>query len=164
MDLVDYLVAIVRLGGGEVAGKTRLQKIAYLLEAKGIGFGDIDFDYHNYGPFSSEVAFAADDAESLGYLETEERQGIHAVPYTVFRSTDRAPKFDDNADTKTRVAALELMNSNSALVLELAATAVYLKRYGYNENCWEEVEKRKPLKATPQRRKLAERLLSELEL
>ena len=99
MDLVDYLGAMVRLIGGEVVGKTRLQKTAYLLEAKGVGFRDVDFDYHNYGPFSSEVAFAAEDAESLGYLKTEERQGFHAIPYTVFRSTDQAPQFDDSADT-----------------------------------------------------------------
>ena len=163
MDLVDYLSAIVRLGGGEVVGKTRLQKIAYLLEAKDIGYGDIDFDYHNYGPFSSELAFAADDAESLGYLETEERQGFHAVPYIVFKSTEDSPKFNDD-NTAVRKAALELMIGYSALVLELAATAVFLKKNGYQNDFWEEVKKRKPLKATPKRKDLAEQLMAELDL
>ena len=42
LDLVDYLSSIIRLSGGEVVGKTRLQKMAYLLEAKGVGFGNIN--------------------------------------------------------------------------------------------------------------------------
>ena len=43
MNQSDYVSAIVRLAGGEIIGKTRLQKIAYLLQAKGSGFSEVDF-------------------------------------------------------------------------------------------------------------------------
>ena len=167
-DLVDYLSAIIRLVGGEIVGKTRLQKMAYLLEAKGVGFGNIVFDYNNYGPFSSELAFAADDAESMGYIETVERLSLHhAVPYKVFRSREQVSEEDSEegrGDIETRKDALRLMNDYSTLVLELAATAVYLKKNGYPDEVWEEVEKRKPLKATPKRIERADQLIAALNL
>lgn len=162
-DLVDYVGALIRLADGQIVGKTRFQKIAYLLEAKGLGFG-LDFDYHNYGPFSPELAFATDDAESLEYIRTEEKFGFHSVPYTVFHSTDGAPKFKDDAASRARREALKTMSDYSALVLELAATAVYLKLNGYPNSYWSEVKKRKPLKATSERLALAKKLISDLSL
>ena len=164
MDQSDYVSAIVRLAGGEIVGKTRLQKIAYLLQTKGSGFRNMDFDYHNFGPYSAELSFAAEDAESLGYLTTEERAGYHSVPYTVFRSTDCAAKLDDREEMKACKADLEVMSGYSALVLELAATAIYLKRNGYAEHFWEEVLKRKSLKATQPRIRHAKKLLRQLNL
>ena len=164
MGQADYVSAIVRLAGGEIVGKTRLQKMAYLLQAKGSGFAGVDFDYHNFGPYSAELAFAADDAESLGLLAAEERPGYHSVPYTVFRSTESATNLNDNKEMIGCKADLKVMSTYSALVLELAATAVYLKRNGYAESFWKEVKKRKSLKATPQRMRLARKLLQQLGL
>ena len=163
MDLADYVGALVLLNGGKIVGKTRLQKTAYLLEASSIGFG-IDFDYHDYGPFSAELAFAADDAESLEYIETNLHPGFHSVPYTIFESTDEAPKFEKGKLTDARRKALEAMKGCSALILELAATAVFLKENGYRTNSWDEVRKRKPSKATPDLLKQAKKLISDLRL
>ena len=162
-DLVDYVSALVRLSDGKIVGKTRLQKIAYLLEAKELGFG-LSFDYHNFGPFSADLAFAADDAESLGYISTEEHLGYHSVPYTVFLATDQAPEFEEGDDLQARRVALGTINGYSALVLELAATAVYLKRNGYPKSVWKEVKKRKRIKATRERVAAAKELLSSLKL
>lgn len=164
MNQSDYVSAIVRLAGGEIIGKTRLQKIAYLLQAKGSGFSEVDFDYHNFGPYSTELAFAAEDAESLGLLTTEERAGYHSVPYTVYKSTERAARLNDSEETKACKADLKVMSVYSALVLELAATAVYLRRNDYAENFWEEVQKRKSLKATQSRMRQAQRLLQQIGL
>ena len=164
MGQADYVSAIVRLAGGEIVGKTRLQKIAYLLQVKGSGFGDIDFDYHNFGPYSAELAFAAEDAESLGFLGSEERRGYHAVPYTVFHSTELAPALENKEEMRACGADLAVMRGYSALVLELAATAVYLKRNGYEHTFWKEVQRRKSLKATKERIRQAKRLLQQLGL
>ena len=162
-DLVDYVGALVRLSDGRIVGKTRLQKIAYLLEAKELGFG-LSFDYHNFGPFSSDLAFAVDDAESLGYVVTEERFGFHSVPYTIFSSADVAPEFEDGNDLEARRAALKTINDYSALLLELTATAVYLKRNGYPKAVWKEVKKRKQIKATAGRIDAAQKLIRSLGL
>lgn len=162
-DLVDYVAVLIRLAGGQIVGKTRLQKIAYLLEAKALGFG-LEFDYHNFGPFSPDLAFAADDAESLGYIHTEEQYGLHSVPYKIFRSTRKTPSVNRDKLSKDRRDALNIMKKHSAIVLELAATAIYLKNNGYSNDSWREVKKRKGLKATQSRISAAKILVNDLGL
>lgn len=161
-DTIDYVASLVRLSGGELVGKTRLQKIAYLLECLDLG-ADLKFDYHNYGPFSAELAFAADDAAAFGYLDSEERPGFHSVPYTVFKATLKAPVHEDENDEMRRSALLE-MEKYSALVLELAATAVYLKRNGFGQNAWGELIRRKSSKASPTLVEKAKTLVTTLGL
>src|SRR3546814_4767142 len=124
-DLVDFAAALVLMNGGQITGKTRFQKMVYLLESQGLGFG-VGFDYHNYGPFSADLAHAIDDAVSLGLLEPEERRGYHEVPYTVYRVTSTSPQFADTARTQEMSRALAEMSDYSALELELAATAHFL--------------------------------------
>lgn len=157
---VENIAALIRLNGGQIVGKTRLQKIVYLLEAKGLGF-DFDYDYHNYGPYSAELAFATDDAESLAWLVKEDRRGTYGVPYTTFKSTEHSPRFEKTDKLEPRRAALQIMNSASSIVLELAATAIYLQRHGY-KNYWSEVRRRKSNKATPEHIEEASRLLQQL--
>ena len=163
MDLEEYAAAVVDVAGSQVVGKTRLQKIAYLLEEKGLGNG-LNFDYHNFGPFSAELAFAVDDAETLGYLEAQEKLGYHAVPYTTFEALPGAPKFEEDEKKSDRQEAVKAMEEYSAVVLELAATAVYLERNGYDKSAWEEVKKRKAVKATEPRLSAARNLVESLQL
>ena len=49
---------IVRAAGGRVVGRTRLQKIGYLLELAGLGEG-FPYAYRYYGPYSEERLTAA---------------------------------------------------------------------------------------------------------
>lgn len=163
MDLEEYAAAVVDVAGGQVVGKTRLQKIAYLLEAKGLGCG-LDFDYHNFGPFSAELAFAVDDAKALGYLASEEKMGYHAVPYTIFESLSDAPKFEHGEELSERQEAVGIMKNYSAVELELAATAVYLQRNGRDKSVWKEVKKRKGVKATESHLRAAKELVENLQL
>jgi uncharacterized protein YwgA len=163
MELIERASALVRLNGGEIVGKTRFQKIAYLLETVHLGLG-LEFDYHNYGPFSAELATSLDDAEAMKLVEAVEVPGFHEVPYTLFRMTPSTPSFEDSKETRKRREALEKMSGYSALILELAATAVYLDQNGYPGKAWEEVAKRKPLKATSERVEKAKGLLRQLEL
>jgi uncharacterized protein YwgA len=163
MDLTDNVAALIRLNGGQIVGKTRLQKIVYLLEEAKLGFG-LSFDYHNYGPYSADLSFATDDVVSLNYVKVEERYGFHSVPYTVFRATSDAPEFPDDPLKHKRKAALTIMENYSALVLELAATALYLSRHGYGADAWKEVKRRKSSKAVAPIVEKAKHLLGELKL
>jgi len=162
-DLVEQVAGLVRLNGEEIVGRTRLQKTAYLLEAKGIGLG-LEFDYHKHGPYSADLAFAAEDAVAMRLLTTTDRRGFYEIPYTVFRSTELTPPLSQDAATPARERALLAMTNYSALALELAATAVYLREHGHREDYWTEVRKRKSLKASPERLEQARRLLIQLEL
>jgi uncharacterized protein YwgA len=162
-DLVEQVASLVRLNGEEMVGRTRLQKTVYLLEAKGIGVG-VRFDYHKHGPYSAELAFATEDAISMRLLRAEEKPGFYEIPYTVFRSTELTPPLLEDATTATRKHALRTMKNYSALVLELAATAVYLREHGYRDEYWKEVKKRKSLKASVDRLERARTLLGQLKL
>ena len=86
------------------------------------------------------------------------------MPYTVYKSTERAARLNDSEETKACKSDLKVMSVYSALVLELAATAVYLRRNDYAENFWEEVQKRNSLKATQSRMRQAQRLLQQIGL
>jgi uncharacterized protein YwgA len=51
---------LVRDAGGRIVGRTRLQKVAYLLTVTGLEEG-FAFAYKHYGPYSEELATATND-------------------------------------------------------------------------------------------------------
>ncbi len=77
------VAAIIRDAGGEVVGRTRLQKTAYLLDVAGYGDG-FEFRYRHFGPYSDEVAESARTGALLGVL-TEKVKSASWVEIT--RST-----------------------------------------------------------------------------
>lgn len=58
-------------------------------------------------------------------------------------STEASWTLRDLRQFAERREALGVMERYSAVVLELAATAMYLQRNGYDSSAWKEVEKRK---------------------
>src|SRR3546814_13860554 len=64
--------ALVRDAGGELVGRTRLQKVAYLTQLAGFA-DDFQFDYRHFGPFSEELAEAMEIAAGLRFVVEEER-------------------------------------------------------------------------------------------
>lgn len=165
MDAKDVVVNLIELSGGKLIGRTRLQKGAYLLDCCGADLG-LSFTYHYYGPYSFELADGWDDAEAEGCITIREQQGRHGVPYSIFT-------LKDSNDTSTglgRLSAdearirLNKMRAVSDVVLELAATIVFLRREGHGEGTIEELKARKPLKATDGRISKATELLDALDL
>lgn len=163
-DLSDLVVGMVALNGGAMAGKTRLQKSFFLLDKCGVKSG-VEFDYHNFGPFSFEVAMAADDAVASARLLAHERQGYYAVPYTYYSTREAAPQALGGMDARDAMKRLTVMEKYSALELEVAATIVYFQEEGYSaQSAVEETKVRKPVKATDQRIARAQELIKELGL
>lgn len=162
-NLAEGIAEVVRLNGGELVGRTRLQKTCYFLEALEVGF-EVEFDYHNFGPFSPEVALAVDDAQALGLLTSEERSGNYHVPYTVFRATEEAIVYSSSKLVESRSTVLGALKLYSALVLELAATVHFLSENGFGDKCWEETVRRKSLKASGDRLSKSESLIGSLGL
>lgn len=149
-DISDLVVGIVALNSGRLVSKIRLQKTVYLLEECGLG-SSLDFDYRYYGPFSAEVAQAADAAADAGRLCALERPGFHAVPYTVFETKEEPPKQLGELSAVRAQKLLKLMDGCSAVILELAATIAFLRRYDLADDPVEKVKLLKPLKATRER-------------
>lgn len=65
----DFVHLAIKVLGGDVRGRTRLQKEVYFL-AKLLG-EEVDRGYsaHFYGPYSAEVAEAVNKLESLGFVD-----------------------------------------------------------------------------------------------
>lgn len=150
------VAAIIADAGGRVVGRTRLQKIAYLLTVTGMEDG-LTFGYKHYGPYSEDLASAARLANLLGDLDETEHTTSWGGSYSVFTAQ---PPADAGGDNDRRQFATAAANSD-AVELELAATAVFLAREGFQDP-WSETARRKPEKADADRLERAKNLLRTL--
>lgn len=149
MNAEDIVVDMIALNGGEMVGRTRLQKGAYLLHRCGANL-DLSFVYHHYGPYSFDLASGCLDARAEGWIDIEEKPGRYRIPYAIFRLREAA-------NPSGRLGALpgdearpllERMGKASDIVLELAATIVYFIENGRDaKEGIRETKVRKPLKA-----------------
>ena len=137
---------IVRDAGGELVGRTRLQKIAYLLQLAGYG-EEFHFEYKHYGPFSDDLARGMEIASALGHVCEEERQAAWGGWYSTYSLPAELPPEDARRATFVNSA-----KQIGAVELELAATAAFLYDVeGIGRTTpgdpWEETRARKPEKA-----------------
>ncbi|MGP0057676.1 MAG: hypothetical protein ACLPID_00090 [Beijerinckiaceae bacterium] len=132
---------IVRDAGGRIVGRTRLQKIAYLLSVAGLEDG-LPFAYRHYGPYSEELASAARAADLVGLLRETEQLASWGGTYSTYVVTEQPSSAVPPA--RRRLAAEAA--AADAIELELAATAVFLAKEGYQDP-WAETARRKPEKA-----------------
>lgn len=153
---VHSVVKLVADSKGKVVGRTRLQKIACLLEITGLGDG-FEFEYRHYGPYSEQLAEAASFAVILGEIEEEERVANWGGKYSIFELPNSCSVEQNTSRTKL----IEIMNEANSVVLELAATAAFLAIEN-EENPWEEVVRRKPSKSGSENINCAKELYAEL--
>ncbi len=146
--------AIVSAAGGELVGKTRLQKIAYILKAAGL-IDALQFRYHYYGPYSDDLAMETAEAMFDGLVSSQERPASWGGTFTVFRTSE--PCQVDEAILNV----VKLACSYDSVTLELAATAAFLRDEA-GEDSWEETRRRKPQKATGERLQQAQALWQQL--
>ncbi len=160
----DIAVGVVALNGGTLVGRTRLQKTVFLLDQCGMESG-LEFEYLHYGPYCVDLAQGWDDAKANKRLAMTNPLGRYGVPYTVFETTRTAPPSNlGNLDAERAKALIGEMSAASDVVLELAATIVYLREHGYDDRAIDEVKIRKPVKATEVRLRKATDLLRRLGL
>ncbi len=152
---------IVRDAGGEIVGRTRLQKVAYLLELTGLGNG-FRFEYRHYGPYSEELADAIHVAGAFDLVAEEDRNASWGGFYTIYRDTNRTGARVEGV----RATFAEKAAKIDSIELELAATAAFLHAVERVDDPWAETERRKPEKAGEgrlERAKAAYRKLRNLE-
>src|SRR5258708_12172064 len=80
------VAAIIRDAGGRVVGRTRLQKMAFILEASGLGSG-FPFIYKHYGPYSEELSSASRTGAILGLLNETEAPASWGGSFSTFQVT-----------------------------------------------------------------------------
>ncbi|MDR3494774.1 MAG: hypothetical protein P4L82_09230 [Ancalomicrobiaceae bacterium] len=154
----DAVARTVWLNNGTLTGKTRLQKTVYFFEEFRCGFG-FDFEYYHYGPYSEDLSDAADDAILMGSLSATPHQGSYGVNYVVFET--KCAFQPDDKDVR-RKEILSTLRKYDAIVVELAATADFLEKNGYEADPWAETQFRKASKAVSERVAHAKELLASL--
>ena len=138
----DKVAEIVRDAGGRIVGRTRLQRLAYLLELTGQGSG-FDFEYRHYGPYSEVLTDAVRAATAFGLVTEKELPAAWGGRYSIFEIAGGAQHAPENDRTKFLKTAAAI----GAIELELAATAAYLQVEEHCSNPWGETKRRKPEKA-----------------
>ena len=151
-DLHVKAAALVKDAGGRLVGRTRLQKVAYLMQLAGFA-DDFAFDYRHYGPYSEELAEAMEIAVGLKIVQEDKRASASGATYSIYCTGAGAA--DD-----VRAPFIKAAADTSAIELELAATAAYLyieegRRGGGGRDAWAITAKRKPGKAADGRLKRA---------
>lgn len=140
---------IVQDAGGELVGRTRLQKVAFLTQLA--GFDDsFSFEYRHYGPYSEDLSQAMDIAVLLGPVQEVERVADWGGRYSIYSLNSAVPETDHDAD---RAHFIQQAKRIDAVELELAATAAYLYEVeGIGKaspgDPWQETARRKPTKVT----------------
>jgi uncharacterized protein YwgA len=69
MNTYDFVHLALHALGGEIKGKTKLQKTIYFLGVMTGRVKELGFHAHFYGPYSEEVACAIDRLKALGFID-----------------------------------------------------------------------------------------------
>lgn len=156
---------VLEAAGGKLTGRIRLQKTVYLLEKIGLQTG-FKYTYHHYGPYSADLAEAVETASIFGMIkEVIEHRKSDGARYSRFdlKSKPRE-EFDEFLNSDPAKSAISAFENESSTVLELAATAYWLKN---EEKCpdWKsEIIRRKGVKTAGGRLEKAVALLSSIKL
>ena len=148
------VASLVDAAGGELVGRTRLQKTACLLELVGSGLG-FRFSYHRYGPYSEELSIAASDADALGYIEEREKYAAWGGRFSVFKI--REGRGDHAKLGPAESALVKAAARADSVELELAVTAAFLAEGG-SADPWAEVARLKQAKIADERLESAKAL------
>jgi hypothetical protein len=148
-DLHHRAAAIVRDAGGKLIGRTRLQKVTYLMQLAGFGEA-FPFEYRHYGPFSEDLADAMEIASGLRLVQEEEKRADWGGWYSIY-TLDPSTPLDQPLDPR-RVSFVRTAAGIGSIELELAATAAFLyaeEGIGRDKpgDPWDETARRKPDKA-----------------
>lgn len=155
---IEKVVDLIRDAGGKIVGRTRLQKIACLLELAGEGDG-FYFVYHHYGPYCEELTWAVETAKIMKKIKESEEKANWGGSYSIY--TLLTPKSSSSHQRREKLATAAA-KANS-IELELAVTAAYLAA-NKKDDPWQEVALRKPEKAGDGRLEKAKKLYREFRL
>ena len=162
LDSNDLVLAIVSAAPEHrVKGKKRLQKFAFLLKSAGVECR-ANFKIWDFGPFSNEVARAADWLAVSGILDEQEELVKNLkkfiTVYTIDVNCD-APKLDNRYEK-----ILSKLDTYSGVELEVAATIKFFLNEGNStEAALKSVRELKPTKALPNIIHKSLALLKEIE-
>ncbi len=86
MNARDFVALTLREAGGEIRGKTKLQKLLYFVGVLTDRLDDLGYRAHFYGPYSDEVAYALGQLKTIGAVDQNVTDwGVHRSGFEVKR-------------------------------------------------------------------------------
>lgn len=147
--------------GGELVGRTRLQKTMRLLQRLGLP-SDYVFRMHHYGPYSDGIQSDINLLERMKFVSEEERLTQDGRLYSVFTAR---PDAKIEAVARFGLAIDRMAREDDAVVLELAATYDYFREKGNDHaRSIALLRRMKGDKCTPSKVDKARRLLKDIGL
>jgi uncharacterized protein YwgA len=137
---VSTLSELIRASGGSIVGRTRLQKMVYLLEVAGFVSG-FDFEYRHYGPYSEDLSNATFCGRLQGLISEEERPASWGGSYSIFSSIGERPQLGNSMQQ-----FIDITVSANPIALELAATALFVAINEKGQEVWARTAQLKPEK------------------
>lgn len=98
MNTRDFTALTIRAAGGEIRGKTKLQKLLYFVGILTDRLDDLGYRAHFYGPYSDEVAYSVAQLKAIGVLDQNvtdwgiDRSGFEVKRYD-FRLNEAGREF-----------------------------------------------------------------------
>jgi uncharacterized protein len=78
MTTYDFVHLVIHASGGNIQGRTKLQKIIYFVGALTGSLDELGYRPHYYGPYSAEVSGAVQELRDLKFLAQTE-SGVYAI-------------------------------------------------------------------------------------
>lgn len=111
------IISLVSIAG-KIEGKTKFQKMVYILKCKGAGFSE-QFKYHYYGPYSLDLQLDIADLVGSRELNYENNNDTH----TYYRN----PQSEQEEALAGYRGMIELLNKTNYRILELVGTIFFLR-------------------------------------
>ncbi len=127
MDNMKKILALIKACGGKIQGRTKLQKLVYILKNHGVDF-DENFKYHHYGPYSFNLQLEITELVDCGLLKE-----AGSTPY-IYELESQAAKEVDNSFLAEKKELIDFLNKQDYQILELVATIYYLKNTGIHND------------------------------
>jgi uncharacterized protein YwgA len=133
LKIAQALAAVLKISG-TLAGRVRVQKVAYLLQQKGMHeLADVEFEFHHYGPYSEEVASVlsqAVDANIIVEKTVSFDDEWQRFEYTLSpRGSEYVAMVGEDSMSLIKTVVSETVDQHWR-TLELAATVLFFQKRG----------------------------------
>jgi uncharacterized protein len=125
MEAFEFVQLVISALGGEINGKTKLQKSVYFLGLMTGCLDDLGFRPHFYGPYSDDVAEAVNRLKTIGAVDQNVRGGC-----AVDKAGFEVCRYDYSLNDEGRELAEETARYNRKLTTELRKAVEAFKAVG----------------------------------
>lgn len=122
MEPRDVVLILLDAYGGQICGRTLLQKLCYFAEVKaGLNLG---FRAHYYGPYSAVVEQSVEEAKALGFVSEE------PMPWGISSSFGELRRFDYGLTGDGKIIVAELKKQKPDEYARLTGIVQQIRAFG----------------------------------